>query len=113
MAGTTQAAAVSEQLLARIVERLAECYHPLRIYLFGSAARGEAGPDSDLDILVVLPDDAPAELRQPGYAQGALANVDAPVSVLPWSWSGFNGRLHLESSLPSTVLREGRLLYAK
>jgi predicted nucleotidyltransferase len=31
--------------------------HPLRIVLFGSAARGEMRPDSDIDVLIVMPDD--------------------------------------------------------
>ena len=41
-------------LLEEIVRRTVECVHPLRIVLFGSAARGELGPDSDLDLLVVV-----------------------------------------------------------
>jgi len=38
-----------------MVERIVEQFHPLRITLFGSRARGDAGPDSDVDLLVVLP----------------------------------------------------------
>ena len=48
-----------EQAIAEITRRLVDYYHPERIYLFGSAARGDGGPDSDLDFCVVLPDDAP------------------------------------------------------
>ncbi len=44
------------QLLDELVRRIVEAVHPLRIILFGSAARGEMGPDSDLDVLVVMPD---------------------------------------------------------
>lgn len=40
--------------LQDVVERLVDAYHPERIYLFGSAARGEAGPDSDCDVLVLM-----------------------------------------------------------
>ena len=36
-------------------------FQPRRVIVFGSVARGEAGPDSDIDLLVVLDDDAPAE----------------------------------------------------
>jgi len=39
-----------------LVRRIVEIAHPLRVILFGSAARGEMGPHSDLDILVVMPD---------------------------------------------------------
>lgn len=36
-------------------------FKPQRVILFGSKARGDAGPDSDIDLMVVLDDDAPAE----------------------------------------------------
>ena len=56
-----------DPVLTEVVRRLAEVYHPLRIYLFGSAARGDAGPDSDYDLMAILPDEAPQHLRR-GYA---------------------------------------------
>ncbi len=43
-------------MLDELVRRTVESVHPLRIILFGSAARGEMGPNSDLDTLVVMPD---------------------------------------------------------
>ena len=39
-----------------LVRRIVEAVHPRRIVLFGSAARGEMGPNSDLDVLVIMPD---------------------------------------------------------
>lgn len=44
------------QMLDELSQRIVETVHPLRIILFGSAARGEMGFDSDLDVLVVMPD---------------------------------------------------------
>ncbi len=41
--------------LDEIVKRITRCFHPLRIILFGSWARGDAQPGSDIDLLVVLP----------------------------------------------------------
>jgi predicted nucleotidyltransferase len=43
-------------VLDELVKRMVEAARPLRIILFGSAARGEMGPDSDLDLLVVVRD---------------------------------------------------------
>jgi len=43
-------------ILDELVRRTVESVHPLRIILFGSAARGAMGPYSDLDALVVMPD---------------------------------------------------------
>ncbi len=43
-------------ILDELVRRVVESVQPLRIILFGSAVRGEMGPNSDLDVLVVMPD---------------------------------------------------------
>ena len=99
-------------ILAEIVERLVAAYRPERIYLFGSMARGEEGPDSDYDILLVMPDDAPADLLRPTRANEALWGLRTAVDVHVWPRSKFESRLHLKASLPSTVVREGRQLYA-
>lgn len=42
--------------LPEVVNRIVRKFNPLRIILFGSWARGEARPDSDVDLLVVLPE---------------------------------------------------------
>jgi hypothetical protein len=39
-----------------LVRRIAERFCPDKIILFGSCARGDAGPESDLDLLVLVPD---------------------------------------------------------
>ncbi len=101
-----------DPVLAEIVRRLVEAYQPERIYLFGSRARGEAGPDSDYDLLIVVPDDAPAERREGGLAYRVLWGVGAAVDAVVCRSSWFHARTHLQASLPGTVLREGRLLHA-
>ena len=50
-----------QEAIEEITRRLVEFYRPVRIYLFGSEARGDADPDSDLDFLVVVPDDLTPE----------------------------------------------------
>lgn len=104
----TQPDAVLEQL----VQRLVEAYQPERIYLFGSQARGQAGPHSDYDLLVIVPDDAPPERRRSRLAYQVLRGTGIAADVLVWPRSAFEARLHLRASLPATVLREGKLLYA-
>ena len=46
---------------AELLDPLVAYFRPQRVILFGSAARGEAGPDSDIDLLVIVDDDTPAE----------------------------------------------------
>ena len=62
----------SDPALAEVVRRLVEAYRPECIYLFGSVARGDAGPDSDYDLLVVVPDDAAQERRRSRLAYEVL-----------------------------------------
>ena len=100
-----------DPVLPEVVRRLVEVYHPLRIYLFGSAARGDAGPNSDYDLMVILPEGAPQHLRRgsPGYR--ALRGTGVAADVQVWPQGDFNRQLHLKASFPSTVVREGKLLY--
>ena len=100
--------------LAEIVRRLADAYHPLAIYLFGAKARGDAGPDSDYDLLVAVGDDAPAERRRSRLAYETLWRCGATgaVDALVCTQSYFDARRHLKASLPGTVLRAGKLLHA-
>lgn len=68
--------------LAEAVRRLVAAYEPERIYLFGSVARGDAGPDSDYDLLVVVPDDAPPERRRSRLAYQALHGTGTSADLL-------------------------------
>lgn len=101
-----------DAVLAEIVRRLVEAYQPQRIYLFGSKARGDAGPDSDYDLLVVVPDDALPERRRSRLGYERLWGVSTAADVVVWTAADFGSRTHLRASLPATVLREGTLLYA-
>lgn len=102
-----------DRALAEIVRRLVAAFQPEQIYLFGSKARGEAGPDSDYDLLLVVADEAPPERKRSRLAYQALRGTRTAADVLVWSRGDFDRRLHLAASLPATVQREGRLLYAK
>ena len=100
-----------EQAIAEITRRLVEYYRPERVYLFGSAARGDGGPDSDLDFCVVLPDNAPPVLYGPGVHR-ALWGVGTAADVVRWPASDFDLRAtHVRASLPATIIHEGKVLY--
>jgi len=103
---------MADAVLSEVVRRVVEAYKPLKIYLFGSKARGDAGPDSDYDLMVIVPDDAPPERCSSRMAYERLWGTGAAADVLVWTRDAFDSRLHLKASLSATIAREGRLLYA-
>jgi predicted nucleotidyltransferase len=103
---------LQDAALAEIVRRLVEAYKPERIYLFGSKARGDAGLDSDYDLMVVVPEDAPPERHRSRLAYEVLWGTGTAADVLVWTRQKFEDRLHVRASLPATVMREGRVVYA-
>ena len=101
-----------DEVLQEILTRLVAAFQPERVYLFGSKARSEAGPDSDYDLMIVVRDDAPPERRQSRLAYQALRGTRTAADVLVWTREAFDSRLHLPASLPATIIREGKLVYA-
>jgi len=111
-AATFRPPSAGDPQLAEIVQRLVEAYRPERVYLFGSAARGDAGPDSDYDLILIVPDDAPIKRRSPRLGYESVRGLGRSGDFLIWTRSSFEDRANLRASLPATVLREGVLLYA-
>lgn len=102
-----------DPLLAEIVRRLVRAFRPERIYLFGSRARGEGGADSDYDLMVVVRDEMPTPcVRRGRKAYEVLRGTGVAADVLVWTVESFESRRHIAASLPATIDREGRLLYA-
>ena len=110
MIETTQSIPVAD-LLAESVRRLQASMQAERIYLFGSRARDEAHEDSDYDFLVVIRDSPLPRYKREQQAFRALCGVGIAKDVLVFTREEFERGLAVVSSLPSTVAREGRLLY--
>jgi predicted nucleotidyltransferase len=87
--------ATDDPVLAEVVRRLVAVYQPEAVYPFGSHARGDVGPDSDYDVLVVVPDDAPPELQRSAPGYDASWGVGTAVDVLVCRQEYFQSRLPL------------------
>lgn len=101
-----------DPVLGEIVRRLAEAFHPERIYLFGSKARGDEGPDSDYDLLVVVPHSDEPPYRRAQHAQEVLWGLWDAADVLVLTREEFESRKSVRTSLAAAVLREGKILHA-
>jgi predicted nucleotidyltransferase len=100
---------VPDSLLRSIVAEFA----PQRVILFGSAARGEAGPDSDLDLLVVLDDDVPLEKLGAKAVYAARGDYREPVDIIPCRASVLEQRARAKGSFAHIVLRDGVTVYER
>lgn len=98
--------------LAKIVERLVAELAPECIFLFGSRARGNARPDSDYDLMLMLAGSEHHGLQQVQRAYAALGDLTEPIDVLVLNHHEFWRDAPVIASLPATILREGKLLYA-
>jgi uncharacterized protein len=102
----------SDPILAQVVSKLTDTFHPQRIYLFGSMARGDSGPDSDYDILMVVSNTSEPRYRIAQRALDIMWDLDTAVDILVWTLESFERKTDVVASLPATILREGILLYA-
>lgn len=101
-----------DPLVTEMVRRLTKVFQTERIYLFGSRARGEAGPDSDYDLLLIVKSSDLPRYRRDQAAFRVLAGVGAPKDILVLTRDEFERQRRVITSLPATVEREGVLLYA-
>lgn len=104
-------ATAQPELLQKIVDRLVAGLHPERIYLFGSQAREEAGPDSDIDLLLVVPDSDLPRHRREALSYDLLWGLTAPVDLIVLTQAEFQRSSRVKTSLASTVQTEGKVLY--
>ena len=93
------------------VHRLRGSLPAERIYLFGSHARGDATVDSDFDFLVVVDDSPLPRYKREQKAFRALCGMGIAKDVLVFTKREFERALEVVTSLPATVVREGKLVY--
>ncbi len=94
-----------------VVQRIVEECHPLRIILFGSAARGAAGRHSDIDLLVVVPEGTP-RLATAEKLHMKMFGIPAAVDLLVAMPSDLERNRNNIGLIYRTILQEGRELYA-
>lgn len=109
MTPASAAAAVPEELLAA----LTAYFRPRRVILFGSAAQSGAGADSDLDLLVVLDDDASPELLSWRAIHEARRSYRRPVDILVCRQSELDEGAAALGSLAHTISEDGVVVYER
>ncbi len=94
-----------------IARRLRETMAAEEVYLFGSHARGDAGPDSDLDFLAIVPESTKSRYQRAVQARDAIDGVSFPSDIIVLTRAEWEWELKAPCSLSSTVAREGVALH--
>ena len=96
-----------------IVADLVRSFDPVQVILFGSVARGEDGPDSDIDLLVVLPSLDYGRRRQLMADMRRAIHVPLAVDIYPTDSRECERRRDVIGSLHYWPLREGKVVYER
>ena len=104
--------AVARREIQQIVRRIVRLFHPERIILFGSHARGNAGPDSDVDLLVVMPCFG-SKLEKQLEIRLALQSIHIPKDIVVTTPEEFRWRKEVPGTIERPAAREGKVLYAR
>jgi len=113
---TTPSAAISEALLQQMAAEIQQEIPGADVILFGSHARGEAGPESDLDLLITANDGWLAQhsrFETLGRVWRKLAHHRIPIDLLLYSRSQVEERRHWLSHVIARAYREGRVLHGQ
>ena len=100
------------ELLEHIVSRITSVSSPMRVVLFGSAARGESGRDSDFDLMVVeqTVNDRRGEMTR---LRRALRDLRVPVDVVVVSQGEWDRYRDIPGTVVYPAAHEGRIIFAR
>lgn len=98
--------------MPELVRRILAVSSPRQIILFGSYARGDFGPDSDLDVLIIE-DEVDSINAETQRLYQALRGLGVPVDIVVTRTAYIQRYGDLVGSVARPALREGRVLYAR
>jgi predicted nucleotidyltransferase len=98
--------------IQQMVRQIVAEFDPDRIILFGSHARGQAGPDSDVDLLVVVPVEGSKRAKQLEI-RAAVGDVRVPKDIIVSRPEEFQWRKDVVGTIEYPAMREGEVLYAR
>lgn len=104
--------AIDQAAIDRVVRRIVEAYQPIRVVLFGSHARGDAGPDSDIDLFVEMESDLSPRDRRLALRR-LLDDEGYPIDVVVLTPPEVTDARRRFGSILSYVDTEGRVMYER
>ena len=96
-----------------LLERIVARWQPLQVWLFGSRARGDATPESDWDLFVVVDDSTGETELDPGVGRRLRRECGVRADVIPWRASEFAEFRGTPNTLAYSVATDGVLLHER
>jgi predicted nucleotidyltransferase len=101
-----------QRAIDRMVHRIVDRFDPERVILFGSHARGDAGLDSDVDLLIVMR--VGGSRREKAVEIGVLLHdIRLPKDIVVVTPEAFEWRQHVVGTIEWPAAREGKVLYVR
>lgn len=101
----------TDALLLEMTRRLVAEFQPRQIYLFGSHAWGQPNEDSDVNLLVIVPESSQSPLERGLAARRCLRDVRVPKDILVQTQAEVDWASRVYASLESEILEKGVRLY--
>ncbi len=99
------------KVIESLVQKIVEAVHPLKIILFGSYAQDKANPESDIDVLVVMPEGVHCR-RTAQLLYRQIRGLGVPFDIFVTTPSALEKHKDNIGLIYRTVLKEGREIYA-
>jgi hypothetical protein len=96
-----------------LIDHVVSRWHPQQVWLFGSRARGDATPDSDWDLFVVVDDGVLDDELDPGIGRRLRRDCGVRADVIPWRASEFAEFRNTPNTLAYSVAKDGVLLHER
>jgi len=104
--------AITDELVREVTQKIVDRFNPKRVIAFGSYARGEHGPESDLDLIVELESEKPFWERTIEVGRIFLPR-DWALDLLVYTPEEFAEERELWGSFPQMISEEMKVLYER
>ncbi len=96
-----------------LLDRVVAYFDPRRVILFGSRALGGERPDSDIDLLVILDDDAPPAMRTLKAGYESRRGYHHPADIIPVRETTYQKRAKIAGTLAYEAAIDGVMVYER
>jgi len=104
---------IAPETIDLVVRHIVQKFNPIRITVFGSHARGDPHPDSDLDLFVEMESTLPRRERQLAIRESFSPRSPCPMDIIVYTPQEASFWGQAAASLVSTVRREGKVVHER